>query len=69
LKKLVNEEIYSVSKSSVYTYSSISEVVEDLVDNFYKHRFNKHPFNKIGDEMAEKILNDTVCFFDSSSFC
>lgn len=44
----------------VFTFKAIGEVIQELVDGFFKHRFCHLPFNKLSKVQCEKILYETV---------
>ena len=45
-----------------FTFKNIGEVIQNLLDDFYKHSFNQHPFNALTQNQTEVILRDTVNF-------
>jgi hypothetical protein len=50
---------FNESKNS-FTYEQVGEVIEYLVEDFYRHKFSKLPFSAIDKQTTRKILNDTV---------
>ena len=44
-----------------FTFKDIGQVIQNLIDNFFTHHFNKNPFCAITPNQTEAILRDTVC--------
>jgi hypothetical protein len=49
-------------KKDVFSFKHIGEVIQDLLNGFYKHRFTSLPYKSLTKIQCEKILNETVKF-------
>ncbi len=54
-------------REDVFTFKHIGEVIQDLLNGFYKHRFTGLPYKSLTKIQCEKILNETVTFLNFQS--
>jgi hypothetical protein len=55
------DNLISQSKQkNSFTFEQVGEVIEDLVEDFYRHKFSKLPYSVMDKLIIQKMLNDTV---------
>ena len=46
--------------SKYFRFKEVGKVIEQLIDDYYKHKFTKSPHSKINLDDTHKIINETV---------
>jgi hypothetical protein len=47
-------------KEDVFTFLTIGNMIQDVLNGFYKHRFTRLPYSSLSRLQCQKILEDTV---------